>query len=181
MAVYAAMASRFTLCDAAVEFKDLLNDCVDINSKFYIDGLHLNLEGVHQAAAIIERIVREHGLDAVVGDSCLCATEASEAVEGEFIMDKDGDKLQPLISVPCHPAAGKGFCYGGFSRYVTQAYYATLPRPKIIGVFVAGNDLWAGNSPAAVADEMDQLQTTWAEWEVAVVFINVVPDDCRGV
>jgi hypothetical protein len=181
MAIYNAMAVHFADCELAEGFKHLLDECGCDRSAYHVDGLHLNTEGLKLAAVFIEHIVREHALDAVVGDSCLCATDKDADGWSGVHMDYDGEILSPLVSVPCYPAAGKGFTSsgGGFSEIVKQAFYGAHPRPKVIGLFCAGNDLWQGNCAVAVAKEMYKLQEYWAEWGVSVVYIDVVPDRFR--
>jgi hypothetical protein len=183
MAIYDSMASMFAHSDFAVSFKELLDECGSKRSEYHVDGLHLNTRGLIHAAAILESVVKEHAFEAVVGDSCLCAMEKGAEYVGGTWMDYDGTVLQPFISVPCFPAAGKAFTSrdGGFYDVVTKAYYATEPHPKVIGLLCAGNDIWEGNCADAVAGHMIWLQEHWATWGVTLVYIDVVPDRFRVV
>jgi hypothetical protein len=78
----------FSECSDAADFRELLSRCEAVGSEFYADGLRLNTYGITQAVAVLESTVKRYTLDAVVGDSCLCATEAKW-------MDYDGAVLQP--------------------------------------------------------------------------------------
>jgi hypothetical protein len=171
MCIYAAMAPWFTPVDGALAMQGLLMQCEAEESEFYSDGLHLNAKGIHVAAMIIESIIQDLALDAIVGDSCLCATEASW-------MDREGSVIQPLLSVRCYPAAGRGCYRGGFDEKILKAYYAEI-QPKTIGILCAGNDIARYNYAQDIDEAMKQLKDYWAEVGVAIVSIGAVPHRFR--
>ena len=71
------------------------------------------------------------------------------------------------------PKWGASFSGGSFAHGIWNAWSGNA-RPAI-QVYVAGNDLQPGVDAGEVGREMRRVRQYWAEWDVRVLFVDVVP------
>ena len=168
------MAARSVQPAAAAKLASLLEECQVKGSPLRGDGTHLNSVGIVKAAPLVQELAADFNADAVLSDSCLCGTEECEEPDW---WAEDMEKLTGL-----HIEASWGYGFEGSKKFQKTVYKAWRKNPqarKMILLF-AGNDISMGRSGAAVATEMERLQKYWAEVDLELTYIDVVPVCDRG-
>ena len=166
---YSALASGCSRPVAAQAIARLLEDATDTGLPFYEDGTHVNGLGVDAVVPFVEEIGALYNADAIVSDSCLCGGAE----------DWHGCRVRKSLSRPVAPWWGAAFTTGKFADAIYNAWTAQREARTIV-VLVAGNDLankWVVASD--ISKGMVRNREYWADINVEIIFVDVVPEAWR--
>ena len=171
--VYAALRGECEPTTAHAEaVRILLQGATRADSAHWGDGTHLNSAGMKAAVLFVALVAKAAGVPLVVSDSTLCAVDG-------WTHDKQGDIAHAALpagsTLELQPRWGAAFLGGGwdFAAVIWAAWRHN--RCHAVQVFVAGNDLVAGTVAADLATEMRRVRALWLEWDVQILYIDVVP------
>ena len=103
---------------------------------------------------------------AIVSDSALCTI-------GPQGHDWTGQAVQACAKTPIFIQWGAGLVNRRYRRALSAAW-KRCPGARRIAVLTAGNDLLTA-APDALLAEARAMRTYWSDWNVELVFLDIVP------
>ena len=165
--LYTVLRSHCSECPPAELLREALTACVQPGHEFHSDGMHMNVAGVTSSAPIVDEIAAHCHAQTIISDSCMCAF-------GCEFEDYDGDVVNGLTVSNVMPKCGASFGNDAFKWAIYEAW-RSHPEVKTYAVLIAGNDLTKRTTANDLHNQMLKLKTYWAEIDVEVIFIDVVP------